>query len=92
MTIIASGSSNMDTVNYLVGTVTNILTIDNSYYSGLIYIDEEEQVKESQGIFIDDISDIDEEFFTTTLGWNVNVWDFSELDIDLQLYPVIINY
>jgi hypothetical protein len=92
MTIIASGSSNMDTVNYLVGTVTNILTIDNSYYSGLIYIDEEEQVKESQGIFIDDISDIDEEFFTTTLGWNVNIWDFSELDIDLQLYPVIINY
>jgi uncharacterized repeat protein (TIGR02543 family) len=86
-TIIASDSSNMDTVNYLVGSVTDILTIDNSYYSGLIYIDEVEQVKESQGIFIDDISDIDEEFFITTLGWNVNVWDFSDLDVTIDEYP-----
>jgi hypothetical protein len=56
--------------------------MDNSYYLGLIYIDEVEQVKESQGIFIEDISEIDKEFFTSTLGWNVNIWDFSDLDLD----------
>jgi hypothetical protein len=57
----------MDTINYLVGSITDILTIDISYCPGLIYIDEEEQVRESQGIFIDNINEIDGEYFTNTL-------------------------
>jgi hypothetical protein len=43
------------------------------------------------GTKVTDFSTFNLAFFTTTLGWNTEIWDFTGLDIANGVYPTLKN-
>ena len=62
----------LDSESYVKSTNTYSLTIENGDYNGTLCTIEQLNTKE---------------FYTETLGWSEDVWDFSELDVEQGKYP-----
>jgi hypothetical protein len=75
----------------IIGTLPNIYDFEQTFYSGNIT---------SNGVVVDgvafgtkvtDPSTLNLAFFTTTLDWDTEIWDFTGLDIANGVYPTLKN-
>jgi hypothetical protein len=63
----------------------------NIFYSGNIITNEEVVVGVAYGTKVTDLSTFNLAFFTTTLGWDTEIWDFTGLNIANGVYPTLKN-
>jgi hypothetical protein len=78
-----------------VGAMVGDLPANNSnqysYYSGRITSNGAEVPGTNFGTKVTDVSTFNLAFFTTTLGWDTEVWNFTGLDIANGVYPTLKN-
>ena len=70
----------------IIGGVPNESGFDDSYYYG-----KDPENSAIFGIKIIDFTIFNLAFFTTTLGWDTDIWDFTGLDIANGVYPTLKN-
>ena len=75
-----------------VGKLPNLNDSDKSFYAGLIKNYQQQIVIGTNfGTKVTDISTLNLAFFTTTLEWDTEIWDFTGLDIANGVYPTLKN-
>ena len=73
----------------LLATITN--DYEQAYHYGSITSNGVEVVGTNFGTKVTDISSFNLTFFTTTLGWDTEIWNFTGLDIANGVYPTLKN-
>jgi hypothetical protein len=78
-----------------IGSITSTLPsnndIEDTYYSGTITANGLEVDGIAFGTKVTDLSTFNLAFFTTTLEWDTEIWDFTGLDIANGVYPTLRN-
>jgi hypothetical protein len=76
-----------------IGGITGIIPTTNdfelTFHTGRITINGIETLGNEFGTKIIDLSTFNLTFFTTTLGWDTEVWDFVGLDVINGVYPTL---
>lgn len=76
----------------IVGLVGGLSDFDNAFYLSTFSIGNNVFVEGNQfGTKVTDISIFNLAFFTTTLGWDTEIWDFTGLNIANGVYPTLKN-
>jgi hypothetical protein len=75
----------------ITGKLPSNNDIEQTYYSGSITSNGVEVDGVAFGTKVTDLSTFNLEFFTTTLGWDTEVWDFTGLNIANGVYPTLKN-
>jgi hypothetical protein len=70
----------------ITGNVPSDNGFDDTFYTGSI-----SENANQFGTKITDLTTFHLEFFTTTLGWDTEIWDFTGLDIANGVYPTLKN-
>ena len=86
--IIATNSSN---IGGITGSLSTTNDIEQTYYSGSVTSNGVEVAGTNFGTKVTDLSTFNPEFFTTTLEWDTEIWDFTGLDIANGVYPTLKN-
>jgi uncharacterized repeat protein (TIGR02543 family) len=60
---------------------------EHVYYTGLLTAAGVEVAGIDFGVKVNDLSIFNQDFFVTTLGWDIEMWDFTNLDIANEVYP-----
>jgi hypothetical protein len=80
---------------YRVGGITGVLPttndIEQTYYFGSITANGVEVNGVAFGTKVTDLSTFNLAFFTTTLEWDTEIWDFTGLNIANGVYPTLKN-
>jgi len=85
--------SSNDTIE--IGGIFGSTSVESSdfegvYYTGLILASGVEIDGVSFGLKGTDLTIITYDFFTITIGWDPNIWDFTDLDVVNGIYPKLI--
>jgi hypothetical protein len=75
----------------ILGRIPNINDFEDAFHYGSIKSNGVEVAGTNFGTKVTDISTFNLTFFTTTLGWDTEIWDFSGLDIANGVYPTLKN-
>lgn len=78
-------------VGGIAGRLPDFNDFEELYHYGSIKRDGVEVNGVAFGTKVTDISTFNLAFFTTTLGWDTEIWDFTGLDIANGLYPTLKN-
>jgi hypothetical protein len=84
-------TSNTTEVGGISGRLPTTNDIEQSYYSGSITSNGVAVSGVAFGTKVTDLSTFNLAFFTTTLGWDTEIWDFTGLDIANGVYPTLKN-
>ncbi|MCK9310274.1 MAG: InlB B-repeat-containing protein [Candidatus Cloacimonetes bacterium] len=60
---------------------------EHVYHTGLLTAAGVEVAGIDFGVKVDDLTVFNQDFFVTTLGWDIEMWDFTNLDIANEVYP-----
>jgi hypothetical protein len=89
------GSVNARNITSSIGGITGKLPTNNdiqdTYYSGTITSNGVAVDGIAFGTKVTDLSTFNLAFFTTTLEWDTEIWDFTGLDIPNGVYPTLKN-
>jgi hypothetical protein len=84
--------SNISTaVGGITGDIPTTNDLEEVYHSGSITSNGVEVAGTNFGSKVTDISTFNIAFFTTTLEWDTDIWDFTGLDIANGVYPTLKN-
>lgn len=83
-------TTNTTAVGGIIGVEITETDAEEVYYASTITKNGGEVDGISFGAYIDDLSLFDEDFFITTLEWDPEVWDFTNLDVINNVYPNLI--
>ncbi|MDY0277902.1 MAG: GLUG motif-containing protein [Acholeplasma sp.] len=75
----------------LIGNNGNTIIITNSYNGGEVKEYDFVVPGNQYGEFLIDKSSVTKDFFIETLGWSNEIWDFDNININLDLLPVLIS-
>jgi hypothetical protein len=75
----------------IAGRIPATNDVEEAYHFGSITSNSVEVAGTNYGTKVTDISTFNLAFFTTTLGWSSEVWDFTGLDIANGVYPKLKN-
>jgi hypothetical protein len=78
-------------VGGIAGRIPSTNDVEEAYHFGSITSNGVEVAGTNFGTKVTDISTFNLAFFTTTLGWDAEVWDFTGLDIANGVYPTLKN-
>jgi hypothetical protein len=78
-------------VGGIAGVLPTTNDIEQTYYSGSITSNGVAVDGVAFGIKVTDLSTFNLAFFTTTLEWDTEIWDFTDLDIVNGVYPTLKN-
>jgi hypothetical protein len=84
-------TTNTIAVGGITGFLPAINDIEQSYYSGSITSNGVAVDGIAFGTKVTDLSTFNLAFFTTTLEWDTEIWDFTGLDIVNGVYPTLRN-
>jgi len=88
------GSLTATTDTTAIGGITGYLPPANDseqvYFSGTVMANGGEVAGIAYGTKINDLSTLNLAFFTATLGWSSDVWDFTGIDVTIGVYPSLI--
>jgi hypothetical protein len=84
-------TSNSTEVGGITGVLPTTNDIEQTYFSGSITSNGVEVDGVAFGTKVTDLSTFNLAFFTTTLGWDTEIWDFTGLDIANGVYPTLKN-
>jgi hypothetical protein len=84
-------TSNSTAVGGISGNLPTTNDIEQTYYSGSITSNGVAVDGVAFGTKVTDLSTFNLAFFTTTLGWDTDIWDFTGLDIANGVYPTLKN-
>ena len=84
-------SSNATLVGGITGFLPSTTDIKQTYYSGSVTSNGAVVDGVAFGTQVTDLSIFNLEFLTTTLGWDTDIWDFTDLDIANGVYPTLKN-
>jgi hypothetical protein len=84
-------TSNTTAVGGITGVLPTTNDIEQSYYSGSITSNGVAVDGVAFGTKVTDLSTFNLAFFTTTLEWDTEIWDFTGLDIANGVYPTLKN-
>jgi hypothetical protein len=62
----------------------------NVYYTSIIKLSDVNIIGVEVGENIDDVSIITNSFFIDTLGWDLDIWEISNINTENGLYPTLI--
>jgi hypothetical protein len=88
---VTASSFNSNQIGGIAGVLPSVLDFDFVYHFGIITSNGVAVDGVSFGTKVIDISTFNLAFFTTTLGWDTEVWDFTGLDIANGIYPTLKN-
>ncbi len=86
-----TSTSNTNEIGGITGALPAINDIEKTYYSGAIIVNGVAVDGVAFGTKVTDLTTFNLAFFTTTLGWDTEVWDFTGLDIANGVYPTLKN-
>jgi hypothetical protein len=75
----------------IAGRIPATNDVEEAYHFGSITSNSVEVSGTNYGTKVTDVSTFNLAFFTTTLGWSSEVWDFTGLDIANGVYPKLKN-
>ena len=84
-------TSNTTAVGGITGFLPTTNDIEQTYYSGTITSNGLAVDGVAFGTKVTDLTTFNLAFFTTTLGWDTEMWDFTGLDIANGVYPTLKN-
>jgi hypothetical protein len=84
-------TSNITAVGGITGVLPTTNDIEQTYYSGSITSNGVAVNGVAFGTKVTDLSTFNLAFFTTTLEWDTDIWDFTGLDIPNGVYPTLKN-
>jgi hypothetical protein len=87
--IITNGSTNE--IGGIAGSIAPTNDYEETYHYGSITSNGAEVAGTNFGTKVTDLSTFNLAFFTTTLGWDTEIWDFTGLDIANGVYPTLKN-
>jgi hypothetical protein len=87
--VVATNVSNE--IGGIAGNIPATNDFEDVYHYGSITSNEIEVLGLDFGTKVTDLSTFNLEFFTTTLGWDTEIWDFTNLDISNGVYPTLKN-
>lgn len=84
-----TATSSSSDVGGIVGYYSNDINLDDVYKTGTIIENGVEVTGTNIGIFLDDLSIFDESFFLTVLGFDPDLWNFTNLNVSEGIYPTL---
>lgn len=84
-----TATSSSSDVGGIVGYYSNDINLDDVYKTGTIIANGVEVTGTNIGVFIDNLSIFDEDFFLTVLGFDSEIWDFTNINISEGIYPML---
>lgn len=80
------------TLGAIIGGQAVQKDIVNTYYTGIVLIQNIEVLGIQEGILITDITSLDESFFINNLNWSSDIWSFTNINITNGVYPNLISF
>jgi hypothetical protein len=75
----------------IAGRLASQNDFEHAYHYAIITGNGVEVTGNNFGIKVTDSSTLNLEFFSTTLEWYTEVWDFNQLDVAIGVYPTLKN-
>jgi hypothetical protein len=86
-----STNSEIFSIGGIIGELPSNYDHEETYYYGSLNRNGEEVTGTNFGTKVTDLSTFNLAFFTTTLEWDTEIWDFTGLDIPNGVYPTLKN-